>query len=573
MNWRKKGLLKLMFEINPKGRVPDRSPTNNTYETIVEFERIMSIDIHFVPINYTLNKHLQQPDARSDNDVLDWLNRAYPITSASSSMHATALTYKGTMADLCNGAGWVKIDNDLAALRKSSRGTGYWFGLVPTAYQSTCSGSYTDGRAKDIPAMVAAGAAYTGDEMGALAGHELGHALGRYHAEFCGAKGGKPYPYPNGRIGGPATAPNRYLGWDVGRPRVYPGTWHDVMTYCSNRWISDFTYRGIYNELKKHNLAVQNVASVAQEQPLLLVTGLLDASMNSGEIDNFYRFSASISPDAPEPDGECRAQLLDASGAVLHEHTFTPRAGAASGEQESEWLSFQLLLPDSPQMSRFVITCNGQDVLSRSASAHAPTVTLISPNGGETWGDTPQTIRWQADDADGDVLTFLLQYSVDNGASWISLATDLTGDSYEVDPGLIPGSESVLFKVIASDGLLSASDVSDAALTITPHAPIVRILTPKEGHWFTPEQTVVLEGEASDLEDKNLPDNAYHWISDIDGDLGTGASLVVTRLSPGYHTITLTVTDSDDMHSSASVQVFVGETLPLRTYMPVVAKD
>ena len=569
------GKIILTARVNSDGRILERDLSNNTRTETVNFQQDTTLKIHFVPIVYTLNNKTQRPNANSDDDAVAWLRRAYPVARVRSSMHATAYTYRGSMADLCDdpGWGWIKINNALAAMRKSSRSASYWFGLAPVAYQSTCTGkTVIDGMAKGSPAKVVSGAAYTGDAMGVLAGHELGHALGRSHAPFCGAEGGT-YPYPNGRIGGPASDPNRYLGWDVGRPRVYPGTWHDIMTYCSNNWISDFTYRGIYNALKSGSLAAQKAAFPTQEQSLILVTGLLDASMNSGEIDNFYRFSASLSPDAPESNGACRAQLLDANGVVLYEHAFTPEAGMAFGGQESELLSFQLLLPDSPQMNRFVVSCNGQDVLSRAASAHAPTVTLISPNGGETWGETPQTIRWQADDADGDALTFLLQYSLDNGASWTSLATDITGDSYQVDPGLIPGSASVLFKVIASDGLLSASDVSDAALTITPHAPTVRIVAPEDGRWFTPEQTAVLEGEASDLEDDNLPDSAYHWTSDIDGDLGDGPSIAVTGLSPGYHTITLTATDSDGMSDSASIQIFVGEELPLRSYLPFVVSD
>ncbi|RME80141.1 MAG: hypothetical protein D6775_16940, partial [Caldilineae bacterium] len=281
-------------------------------------------------------------------------------------------------------------------------------------------------------------------------------------------------------------------------------------------------------------------------------------------------FSAALAPDAPDPQGTCQARLLDASDATLYEHAFTPIQGMAEGSQENAWQSFQLLLPDSPQMKRLVIACNGTEVISRAASAHAPQVTLLSPNGGETWGEGTQTVRWQASDADGDDLTFLLQYSLDNGATWTSLATGLTGDSYEVDSGLIPGSDSVLFKVIASDGMLSAEDVSDAPMTIARHAPTVRILSPTDGRWYTPGQTAVFDGEALDLEDENLPDDAYHWTSDLDGDLGDGPSIAVDNLSPGYHTITLTVTDSDGMSGSASIQVFVGNELPLRSYMPFV---
>ncbi|NOZ72181.1 MAG: hypothetical protein GXP38_09750, partial [Chloroflexi bacterium] len=114
--------------------------------------------------------------------------------------------------------------------------------------------------------------------------------------------------------------------------------------------------------------------------------------------------------------------------------------------------------------------------------------------------------------------------------------------------------------------------LSAGAITISPHAPTVQILAPDDGHWYTPEQTIVLEGVGSDLEDGTLADEALHWASDKDGDLGSGASLAVTDLSPGYHTITLTATDSDEMSGTASITIFVAETLPPQSYLPLITR-
>jgi hypothetical protein len=84
-------------------------------------------------------------------------------------------------------------------------------------------------------------------------GHELGHTFGRFHAEFCGAGGGAPYPFTGGQL---ANADGAFVGFDVGDianglpPRALPGTaWHDVMSYCVNQWISSFTYTGIRTRL------------------------------------------------------------------------------------------------------------------------------------------------------------------------------------------------------------------------------------------------------------------------------------------------------------------------------------
>ena len=74
-----------------------------------------------------------------------------------------------------------------------------------------------------------------------------------FHAEFCGAGGGAPYPFTDGQL---SNADGAFVGFDVGDIanglplRALPGTaWHDVMSYCVNQWISSFTYTGIRTRL------------------------------------------------------------------------------------------------------------------------------------------------------------------------------------------------------------------------------------------------------------------------------------------------------------------------------------
>ena len=91
-----------------------------------------------------------------------------------------------------------------------------------------------------------------GDWYGA---HELAHTFGRKHPGFCQ---GQPqhdgtYPHPGGRI---SDDTQDSVGFDVGEPelglpmRAYAHeTWHDVMTYCDQQWISKYTYDGIFDRL------------------------------------------------------------------------------------------------------------------------------------------------------------------------------------------------------------------------------------------------------------------------------------------------------------------------------------
>ena len=63
-----------------------------------------------------------------------------------------------------------------------------------------------------------------------------------------------------------------------------------------------------------------------------------------------------------------------------------------------------------------------------------------------------------------------------------------------------------------------------------------------------------------DLQDGSLGDKALSWVSSQDGALGTGQVLEV-NLSPGIHTITLTVTDSQGLKDATSIQVTVVQSL------------
>ncbi len=104
----------------------------------------------------------------------------------------------------------------------------------------------------------------------------------------------------------------------------------------------------------------------------------------------------------------------------------------------------------------------------------APTVT--APNGGETY-NASTTITWSAStDADGDSLTYHLQYSPNNGANWYDIATGRTGTSYVWNTSALTAGSTYLVRIRAYDGVAYSSyDQSNGVFTIqhnqTPTAP------------------------------------------------------------------------------------------------------
>ncbi|MBC8249668.1 MAG: hypothetical protein H8E90_08315, partial [Anaerolineales bacterium] len=203
-------------------------------------------------------------------------------------------------------------------------------------------------------------------------------------------------------------------------------------------------------------------------------------------------------------------------------------------------------------------------------SANEPEVTLLSPNGGEFWPPYgEQIVSWTGDDADGDPLRYILQYSPDGWNTWKAVATNLVGESYTLDVGRLAGSETALLRVVASDGVNTSQDESDGTFTVEGKPPEVYIIYPLDGSTFLPGRLVVLEGAGTDLEDGPLTDETlFTWSSSLEGELGVGRELRFDDLRPGWHTITLEVADSDHFVGQDSVSIFIGN----RVYLPLILK-
>src|SRR5207244_2589383 len=159
-------------------------------------------------------------------------------------------------------------------------------------------------------------------------------------------------------------------------------------------------------------------------------------------------------------------------------------------------------------------------------------------------------------DPDGDAVKWAVQYSADNGQTWRTLATDITQSSYEADLDELPGTTQARLRVIGSDGVNTDEDDSDGPFTVPDKPPQALITAPANGARLPAGERIALAGEARDLEDGPLADEALTWSSNRDGPLGTGRDVSVT-LSAGTHVITLSATDSALHTATAAVTLVV----------------
>jgi hypothetical protein len=214
---------------------------------------------------------------------------------------------------------------------------------------------------------------------------------------------------------------------------------------------------------------------------------------------------------------------------------------------------FAMTIPFDGQASEVALFKGKTKIASRTASPSPPTVSILSPQGGETLSG-PQKIMWQGSDKDGDPLLYSVEYSPDAGQTWLPVAARTDATSATVDFDALPGSSGALLRVSVTDGLNTTEAVMAATFQVPQKPPVVTITTPPPKTVLTKGQVLVAQGEAYDYEDGVIADmSAYVWL--LDGkEVGTGPWLVLPSVS-GQHTLTLQVKDSTGQVGEASVTI------------------
>ena len=543
-DWTTAGDLTLTARLDPNNAKNDLVLGNNTLVQTVNFKTTPPLRLRLMDVQYTAGGTSYLATSFHLDKLESWLRRAYPINS----LQVTRQTFVYPLSGLPNVDtlhGYLALAKLLREIFSGEDPRVVYYGVVDDG------GGFMRGKAAGIPGTIAAGPSgpgnwgwdYDGSYADWYGGHEIGHTRGRYHAEFCGATGGAPYPYTNGRISQALSGNTAFYGFDITTHVIYPPTWTDVMTYCSNEWVSDFTYEGIRNYLVGLGFVSRQAAQVTANE-FLAVQGMADLANNTATLDSIYRISQNNTLPLPDP-GDWTIALVGGSNNDLATYPFAPdQLSDAEGSNGIPAVIAEVV-PWTAGTVKVEIRHGGQVLASRAASAHAPTVTLNSPAAGSNIPAGPFQVMWTGSDLDGDPLTYSLLYSNDNGVNWQTLATNLTGNSVGLNTNQLPGGTGML-RIVVSDGFLTGQD-THGNLGVPLHAPTAQIISPNANQIFYPTQQVVLEGSAYDLEDGTLGDAAFQWSSSIDGFLGTGATLNTSELTTGNHTITLLVTDSDGM--------------------------
>jgi len=393
--------------------------------------------------------------------------------------------------------------------------------------------------------------------------HEAGHNLKLYHAPCPTSGKGAPsntdpqWPYTNASI--------QEIGFDTYKGGPVNRTASDIMSYCSNQWISPYHWKKLFNELAPSSSSSAGVSNASTQTYAFVRGNVTDGG--GAELDPLLVVEGNgTSPSLPE-GGEYCLTFYGGGEEVLATHCFDLSfTNSESGEPTGQ-ARFSYMLPYPEGAAGVSLSRGEQPLAEMNASPHAPEITLDSPGAGEEWGGR-HSVSWTATDADGDDLSFALLYSHDGGENWIPMALSLTDTAAVVDMETLPGGEAARIRVLASDGF-NTTHVDSPDLMVPQKAPEVLIGSPTEDGVFGPGEAVPLSGSAHDPEDGTISDVALSWWSDRDGLLGRGSMVIVPglELSPGAHTITLRASDSQGAVGTTRVNIVVGYGLDLPLVM------
>jgi hypothetical protein len=215
-----------------------------------------TLKIVIVPVKYTADGSGRTPDVSAAQ--LARYKQTFMARYPAETVDVTARapwTYANTVS--ASGNGFSAVLNAVTNLRKTDGVAAdvYYYGaLAPSSsFNSFCGGGCVTGLSTvvDSPSTsflrASVGIGYTGDDSVNTAAHEVGHAHGRNHAPCGGASGVDPsFPYSGASIG--------TWGYDIfAKTLLSPSVGHDMMAYCDNEWVSDYTYTALFDRIASLN--------------------------------------------------------------------------------------------------------------------------------------------------------------------------------------------------------------------------------------------------------------------------------------------------------------------------------
>ena len=426
------GQVDLVTRVDSANAVTEVDEGNNTASLTLNFNSVPALDIMIVPVNYTHTPNGQLYPAPTVDTVSDWIMRSYPVNAVNISWHAP-INFTGDLKS--NMSDWSALLDQVTVLWGSETHPAgqVYYGLVPIK-NSTSNWLGSGGVVgygwigwRTAIGLDLTGGGWSADSTGQTAAHEIGHNFGRRHAPCGNPAGPDPsYPYANASIG--------QYGLDISKARVWsPDTTKDLMSYCSPKWLSDYTYLGLYNDQRSNGLVTTSIPPTE----VLMIRASFDGDVPS--LRPIY--SLSSVPSALPPSSEYDVELLDGDGRVMVSY---PVSVLVAEESDMKTQAIHALVPRPAQpVARVRLVRGGVMVTERMLSASAATLSVAIDV--ERSADAV-TLHWGAPNVPA-----LVRYTLDDGQAWTTVGVDVLGGQLALDSHWLPAG-TVRFEVRLADG-------------------------------------------------------------------------------------------------------------------------
>ena len=280
-----------------------------------------------------------------------------------------------------------------------------------------------------------------------------------------------------------------------------------------------------------------------------------DSLLISGSVENLAWsnkpvsvLDASVLPKKGN-SGDYVVEVKNQEGELLYTNNFELIPVQVPPEFDIDLYNYSVMVPAYPETSKIYLKNLKEDVFIELAfEGNKPNVSFVNQPSGNVASHF--LTSWSGSDSDSEDIYYSLDYSNNNGldGSWVWSTGWLSNTEYMVDFSYLPGSSvtsSSFFRVIASDGV-NFNEVLSSPFQVPLKSPQVEFFKESlDKNFIQFKQTINWSIQLHGPDADNIPETNIVWESNVDGFLQEGKVLSYNNLSPGLHTINVSVTDID----------------------------
>jgi hypothetical protein len=231
--------LRVLAEADPDAALPDADRSDNVWPRggtpgLVSVAAVPTFNLRFVPV--TVGALTGNVTEANREDFLRATRLMMPLGTVAVTIRAPFTSSATELQANDGNNAWITVLQEMNALRAADGAplATHYYGVVKVTYTSGVAGYGF------VPGRAAIGWDYL-PSGGLVAAHEWGHNFSRPHTRCTGTEDGADlsYPYAGGVIG--------QWGWNALTNALVPPTATDIMSYCNNQWISDWTWTRVLN--------------------------------------------------------------------------------------------------------------------------------------------------------------------------------------------------------------------------------------------------------------------------------------------------------------------------------------